>query len=457
MTTDTLELPTIDADMLAAAPAAQPAAVAVIEPKTTDLAKLDLTTVALSQYGDWRSSIKSTKDNLSTLVLDLGTPAKIKEARTLRQRLIGDPLAAARKVAAGVKSKMAQTSKAVGAELEAIETAYTEVDALILPKIEAREQELEREREEKARLERERIARHQSAIARIRAYAEKADSEPGMTSARVAVAISQIEAVPTPTKEAWDEFAVPAADAICWTLERLKLTHERLLRAEQAEAEAAELRRKLAEAEAERREQERQAELRRAAEALAEKTTTQPAQGGGQVDGCRAPESHLDGCSGPVTQDHTSLPASPNTPQQGANRDASAGQSHVAEGSASPTGRGADGPTACGAAPVSSPAGGSPELRAALDNISKMNLAPVIRRGIPITQIETPAPPADEKPTLKLGDINEWLGGPVTTTAAGLALLGIEHSGTDKAAKLYRASDKHRIRLALIEWLEGLK
>lgn len=43
--------------------------------------------------------------------------------------------------------------------------------------------------------------------------------------------------------------------------------------------------------------------------------------------------------------------ASPNTPQEGANRDASAGQSHVAGGSASPAGRGADGPTARGAAP----------------------------------------------------------------------------------------------------------
>lgn len=45
------------------------------------------------------------------------------------------------------------------------------------------------------------------------------------------------------------------------------------------------------------------------------------------------------------------IEASPNTPQEGANRDASAGQSHVAGGSASPAGRGADGPTARGAAP----------------------------------------------------------------------------------------------------------
>jgi hypothetical protein len=41
-------------------------------------------------------------------------------------------------------------------------------------------------------------------------------------------------------------------------------------------------------------------------------------------------------------------------PQQGANRDASAEQSHGAAGSDSPTGRGVDGASAVGAAPVSS-------------------------------------------------------------------------------------------------------
>jgi putative phage-type endonuclease len=43
----------------------------------------------------------------------------------------------------------------------------------------------------------------------------------------------------------------------------------------------------------------------------AQTITTPPTSGGGQVDGCRAPESQPDGCSGPVSQDQTSLPASP--------------------------------------------------------------------------------------------------------------------------------------------------
>lgn len=43
----------------------------------------------------------------------------------------------------------------------------------------------------------------------------------------------------------------------------------------------------------------------------AAQTTIRPAQCGGQVDGCRAPESQPAGCSGPGTQDQTSLPVSP--------------------------------------------------------------------------------------------------------------------------------------------------
>lgn len=298
---ETLELPPIDTSELdsaakhAQAMAEQPAAqqpVIVVAPTTPDLTKIDLTDVALAMYGPWRKDVDAAKANLSTLVLDLSTPTKITEARSLRARLITTPLAEARKVSKGIKSKMAATSKAVGDELEKIEAAYTEADKLILPKIEEREAELAREREEARQREHARTEKHRTNIEAIRIYVERA-SAPGMTAERVARGIAQLEALPTPTKEAWDEFAVPAADAICWTLERMRIIHANLLRAEQAEAEAAELRAKLA--------------------------------------------------------------ATEHTPQ-GANRDASAEQSHVAEGSASPTGRGADGPTAGGAAPVSSSA-----------------------------------------------------------------------------------------------------
>lgn len=213
-----------------------------------DLKKIDLTDVALAQYGDWRKEVAATRANLSTLVLDLTTPTKIKDARALRQRLIGDPLAAVRKVSAGIKSKMAQASKAVGAELEKIEAAYTEADALILPQIEAREAVLEAERAEKARLEAERVAKLQAGIATIRGYVQRAA---GLPSERIAKGIAGLAAMTFPVEE-WAEFAVPAANAQCETLEALRKMHVAAL---QAEVDKAERERLEAEA-AERRAQE---------------------------------------------------------------------------------------------------------------------------------------------------------------------------------------------------------
>ncbi|MFT0533979.1 YqaJ viral recombinase family protein [Castellaniella hirudinis] len=60
-----------------------------------------------------------------------------------------------------------------------------------------------------------------------------------------------------------------------------------------------------------------------------------------------------------------------------------------------------------------------------------------------------PAIPADDPAALRLGQINERLA-PISLSAAGLADLGITHTATDKAAKLYRESDFQRICAALI-------
>ncbi len=230
-----------------------------------DLRKIDLTDVALAQYGDWRKDVAATKANLATLVLDLSTTTKIKEARTLRQRLIGDPLATVRKVAAGIKSKMAATSKAVGAELEQIEAAYTEADALILPKIEAREAELEAERVEKARIERERVERLQAGVAKIRSYVQLAA---GLPAERIAKGIAGLEAMVF-APESWQEYAAQATEARDESIAALRLMHAAAVQAEadraereRLEAEAARLRAEAAERdriEAARVEAERQA------------------------------------------------------------------------------------------------------------------------------------------------------------------------------------------------------
>lgn len=381
-------------------------------PAGADLTKIDLTDVALAMYGKWPDEVKAVKANLSTVVLDLSTPSKITEARSLRTRLILNPLAAARKVSAGIKSKMATTSKAVGAELEKIEAAYKEADALILPKIEAREAELEREREEARKAEEARKEKHRTNLEAIRIYVERA-SAPGMTAERIARGIAQLEALPTPTKEAWEEFAVPAADAICQTLDKMRTLYAKALADEAAEAER--VRRAAELAEQERRLAAERAEIERQRAELEAERALQAQQ---QMD---APPAGPAGDGSQKPDDAAAIPGaeagSSHTPQ-GANRDASAEQSHVAEGSTSPTGRGADGPIAGGAAPVLS---------------SK-----------------------DEPATLKLGAICERLG--FTVKADFLSdTLHIQPARVDGASRLYTEAQFTRICAALVSHINAMQ
>lgn len=246
---ETLDFPELDT-----------AALAPVATHKLDLATVDLTAVALAKFGDWRKAAADTKTNLTTLVLDLSTPAKCKDARSLRQRLIGEPMAEHRKVAAGIKSKMAQTSKAVGAELEKIEAVYDEADALILPQITKREEALAAEKAKRERIEAERIAKHEAGIAKVRGYLAAAK---GLPSERIAGGIKLLEGLTFPAEE-WQEFAVPAGNAACETLEALRELHRETVQREEAAAAAEAQRIENARLAAELAEQRRQIEEQRA-------------------------------------------------------------------------------------------------------------------------------------------------------------------------------------------------
>lgn len=248
------------------AAAAAPAVPAVAQAAPTKPA--DLTAIALSMYGDWRADVAGVKANLSTLALDLSTGAKCKEARSLRQRIVLDPLAAARKVAAGIKSKMADASKKVGAELEAIEAAYKEADALILPRIEAREAELEAERQAKAAAAAARAAGFRERIDKIRGYVAACE---GRTSEEIAGALLRVKSITIGAD--FEEFADEAHKALVETIDAIAVLRDRTAareaeaaRLEQQRREAAELEARLAAMRAEEQRLKREAEERAAAE-----------------------------------------------------------------------------------------------------------------------------------------------------------------------------------------------
>lgn len=211
-----------------------------------DLKKLDLTDVALAKFGDWRAEVAAVRANLKTLALDLSTQSKVDEAKSLRFRLIGQPRADARKVCKELKSKLTAVSRAVGeAEAEVVK-AWDEAEALITPQIDQRQAELDHEREERARIERERVAALEAGVARLQGYADAAIGQP---AEKIARGITALEAMTFPP-ERWQEFAARAAEACDQTLGKLRTLHAQAVELEQLraqqqadEAAAAEIRR----------------------------------------------------------------------------------------------------------------------------------------------------------------------------------------------------------------------
>jgi len=277
MDTDLLDLPAID-ETLIDAPAASPVPtteVATAAAQAIDPAKIDLQVIALAHFGDWRGTVKTATDKFTGLVLDLSTQAKIDDAKKLRWRLVGIPRADARKVAKELKSKLSKVSKAIGAEEEAIVEALDAAEAIINQQIEPAEAKLQAEREEKARIERERVAALDAKLASLSNWIERC-REPGITSERIANGIKILNTMELDPAE-WQEYLsralvrraevvdvmrqihadTLAAEMRAAELERQRVENERIA-AEQAERQrlldeqAAELRRREQEIEAAR-------------------------------------------------------------------------------------------------------------------------------------------------------------------------------------------------------------
>jgi hypothetical protein len=193
MTTDLLDLPAIDETLIDAPPAPldPTTAVTAAAAQAIDPAKADLQVIALAHFGDWRGTVKTATDKFTGLVLDLSNQSKIDDAKKLRWRLVGIPRADARKVAKELKSKLSKVSKAIGAEEEAIVAALDAAEAIINQQIEPAEAKLQAERDEKARIERERVAALDAKLASLSNWIERC-KEPGITAERIANGIKAL-------------------------------------------------------------------------------------------------------------------------------------------------------------------------------------------------------------------------------------------------------------------------
>lgn len=250
--TDTLDFPTIDDAALARVSAAPPTPkteLATAAAGALDLDKLDLSTLALSKFAPVRKQLADATKTLTGTVHDLSTQAKVDDAKSLRQRLLNAPLADARKVSKGLKSKLKSVSDAVGAELESIEADFTKAATLITPQIEAREKELEAEKAAREAKEAARRQEFEDKVAGIRNYLSLAQ---GLPSSRIEKGITFLTGMVI--GDEWAEFKPIAQKALDETLASLR---DLLAKTQAAEVDAAERERVKAENERLRAENER--------------------------------------------------------------------------------------------------------------------------------------------------------------------------------------------------------
>lgn len=255
----------------------------------------------------------------------------------------------AERLAAGIAHVEAIDVSAQSFEEFAVEAAVVKADTIAaLRELHARAVEAEQ-----VRAENERRQRVINAIASVQ---EQLSACVGETSEAVAERIALMERTVYS-----EELGAEVVKAHEGALAQMRKMHAAAL-----EHEALKRQWFAARAEERRREQEAQAEQERAAAQAAEAATIteQLATGQGQADGCRASECQPDGCSGPVSQDHTSLPAPPTT----LNSAAQAPQQVLKAEAETPdaTGRGAPviaspvgGPTGAGQPAAAGPADGA--------------------------------------------------------------------------------------------------
>jgi hypothetical protein len=383
-----------------------------------DLEKINLTDLALAKFGDWRGSVAAVTANLGTLVLDLSTQARVNDAKSLRERLINVPRADARKVSKALRSKFAATGKDVAAAEDQIVAAWDQTETLITPKIDAAQQTLDAEKAEKARIEAERVTKHQERIATVRAYLTRCQ-QPGMTAERIARGIAALE--PLTFGPEFEEFQVPAANAQCETLEAMRQLHAQVLGREQEAARQEQIRlENERQAEANRIERERieaeAAEIRRQAAELA---AAQEAQRREQVMLHGDPTAPVPPAEAVVANYRTPVTA--------------AGFASMGERFTDPD------PDAATKLPTD-------EVVETMDPQESVGLAEVA----PLVQVFRETAVA----TLKLGDLSAWAG--FTLTRAFVESLGIKPT-VDGARVLFTASQRRELKTALLRHVESLQ
>jgi len=349
----------------------------------------------------------------NVIVDAINTPAGMRSAEAAWRAWRG-PRLEVEKARKAAKAPVLALGKAIDSFAAELETKLLAGEDHYKAQITAEEERRAAVKAEEERKERERIGMHQAGIATIRAYLEHC-RQPGMTAARVANGIASLAALTFPP-EKWQEYAVPAANAQCETLEAMrKLQAELQAREDEAarlEAQRIEQARVQAELDAQRAELARQA-----AELAAQRAESERLERLADENRKRlAADAHR----AAVRDDLLKVALLPNPAHAWADADPDAATSQPTQ-----------------AAPETV----DPDLVLAAAD-------------------ETPAAPVTgisaSEPTLTVTQINDRIK-PLRLDAAGIELLGFARQQRPGPATHFLASDWPALRAAIIAHAEGLE
>lgn len=228
----TLEFPELGAEVLpppAGAKEQTSAISAGISSVQGEVAKFDHIAAGIS-------AIEATHPkNVIVAAINTASGMKLAEAAWRAYRTPRLEVERARKAA---KAPVLSLGKAIDAFAGSLEDRLREGEDHYKSQIDKEEARRQEERDEAERREQARVAKHQSGIATIRSYLSRCA---GLPSSRIEMGIDQLSAM-TFTAESWEEFAVPAANAQCETLESMRALLAKTRAAEEQDAETRRLR-----------------------------------------------------------------------------------------------------------------------------------------------------------------------------------------------------------------------
>lgn len=399
---------------------------------STAVAKIDLKALALSRFGDWKPEAEKVVAKFKGVIFDAATPKGYK-ALTEAIAEVRAPRYAAQNVSKASKSELAAVSKAVGAEDAAVAAFLDATEKEMVAQKDAEDARREQEAERQRVAASERAAGFNSRIQAIRDCVAKCK---GLPSGRIAAGITKVESF-TFSADEWEEFAVPAANAQCETLEAMRglftaakaaedaAAAQEAQRVEQARVaqEQAETQRRLDEARALIAKAEREAAEKIAADRAAfereraeflaardaAKPKTEAPQAGPASDGSQ------------TLDDDAAIPVV----KAGSDTKAQDSQQVLKAEAAAPDATGRDAPA------ITSPSVGS------------MGAGQPADAG------------AAEKPTLTLGEIKVRLA-PLSITVDGLVQLGFAPAAIQGASRLYVLSAWPAIKAAIVQHINAL-